>query len=99
MRHALVVSLAACTLAISATTSAGAVGVRHPFCIQGNDHPALSNCTFDSYEACAASASGRFLSCIPNPYFARAGDAAYSDPPPYPARHRGARSPRYDRPY
>jgi uncharacterized protein DUF3551 len=95
MRHALVVSLAACTLAISATTSASAVGVRHPFCIQGNDHPALSSCTFDSYEACAASASGRFLYCIPNPYFSREGDAAYS----YPARHRAARSPRYDRPY
>jgi uncharacterized protein DUF3551 len=99
MRHVLVVALGACALAMSATTPASAVGVRHPFCIQGDEYPGLSNCTFDSYDACAASASGRFLYCIPNPFFASEGDDVYAYPSPYPARRKAARPPRYARPY
>ena len=48
---------------------AEAVGTRYPFCIQGDDYPGLSNCTFTSYEQCQATASGRLLTCIANPYF------------------------------
>jgi uncharacterized protein DUF3551 len=58
---------------------AEAVGTRYPFCIQGDDQPGLSNCTFVSYEQCQASASGRRLWCIANPYYVGDGDepAAY----------------------
>jgi Protein of unknown function (DUF3551) len=48
---------------------ASAVGTRHPFCIQGYEYPGLSNCSFDTYAQCQATASGRFLYCMPNPFF------------------------------
>jgi hypothetical protein len=71
--------LAASGLAVIGTAPAQAVGTRHPFCIQGNEYPALSNCTFDSYQQCQASASGRFLYCVENPYY----NAGASDPRAY----------------
>jgi hypothetical protein len=52
-----------------AAAPAEAVGTRYPFCIQGDEYPGLSNCTFTSYEQCRATASGRFLTCIANPFF------------------------------
>ena len=51
------------------TSPAQAVGFSHPFCIQGNEYPGLSGCYFDSYGQCMATASGRFLTCISNPYY------------------------------
>ena len=73
-----------------------AVGTRYPFCIQGEEYPGLSNCTFTSYEQCQATASGRFLWCIANPYYAgyRGPPRSYRDPalippPDYPpSRYR-----------
>ena len=76
MRHALLLLLAAGGLAALPTAPAQAVGTRYPFCIQGDDQPGLSNCTFTSYEQCAATASGRRLYCIPNPYYVGDSDAA-----------------------
>jgi len=55
---------------------ADAVGTRYPFCIQGDEYPALSNCTFTSYEQCLATASGRKLWCIANPYYVGERDGA-----------------------
>ena len=66
-------------LAALSATPAAAVGTRYPFCIQGDDQPGLSNCTFTSYEQCQATASGRTLSCIANPYYVGSNDA----PDPY----------------
>jgi hypothetical protein len=71
------------------TTPAEAVGTRYPFCIQGDDQPGLSNCTFVSYEQCQATASGRRLWCIANPYYV--GEADGDDPSAY--RGRGRRLP------
>jgi hypothetical protein len=73
---------------------AEAVGSRYPFCLQGNDQPGLSNCTFTSYEQCQATASGRFLTCIANPYYAGGSDdpRAYGRRPPPPAPYPGYRS-------
>jgi hypothetical protein len=51
------------------TSPAQAVGFSHPFCIQGNEYPGLSGCYYDSYGQCMATASGRFLTCISNPYY------------------------------
>jgi Protein of unknown function (DUF3551) len=97
MRHAILLLTALCGLAALGTQPAEAVGTRYPFCIQGDDQPGLSNCTFTSYEQCAATASGRRLWCIPNPYYAGDSDAApppatygrsLPTPPPYPPGYR-----------
>ena len=73
------------TLALAfCQTSAHAIGERHPFCLQGDEWPGLSNCRFDTYAQCQASASGRALTCIANPYFSGQTD----DPYAYPNRPR-----------
>lgn len=90
MRRAiLALTMVGSGLGVLVSTPAQAVGTRYPFCLTGEDQPGLSNCTFTSYEQCAATASGRRLYCIQNPYFAGDGDAppAYgrgAPPPPPP---------------
>lgn len=85
MRNAtIVVLLALGGAALLGSAPANAVGTRHPFCIQGNEFPALSNCTFDSYAQCMAAASGRILTCVANPFFIGRTD----DPYAYPNRNR-----------
>jgi hypothetical protein len=69
MRHFSIALLLAAGLAGLAGSPAGAVGARYPFCIQGDEQPGLSNCTFVSYQQCQATASGRRLWCIPNPFY------------------------------
>jgi Protein of unknown function (DUF3551) len=66
--------LAVSGLAVLGTAPAQAIGTRYPFCIQGNEYPALSNCTFTSYAQCEATASGRFLYCMENPYYIPGGE-------------------------
>src|ERR1700733_5268101 len=61
--------LAVSGLAVLGTAPAQAVGTRYPFCIQGNEYPGLSYCTYTSYGQCQASASGRNLTCSANPYY------------------------------
>ena len=67
--------LSAGGLAALGALPAEAVGTRYPFCIQGDEYPGLSYCTFTSYEQCQATASGRFLQCIANPYYVGDSDA------------------------
>ena len=69
MRRAILAALTASGLAALGAAPAEAVGTRYPFCIQGDEYPGLSNCTFTSYEQCQATASGRLLTCVANPYF------------------------------
>jgi hypothetical protein len=85
MRNLVLAVLAAGGLAVVGAAPAEAVGVRHPFCMQGNESPGLSNCTFDSYEQCQATASGRFLYCIENPFYK---DSDEYDPRAYRGRNR-----------
>ncbi len=80
MRHAILLLASVGGLAAFGAAPAEAVGTRYPYCIQGDDQPGLSNCTFTSYEQCAATASGRRLYCIQNPYYAGGGGGAA--PPP-----------------
>ncbi len=61
--------VATIALAMLASAPAHAFGERHPFCLQGDEWPGLSNCRFDTYEQCRVTASGRPLQCIANPYF------------------------------
>lgn len=84
MRNLILAMLAVGGITMASAVPAKAVGADYPFCLQGNDSPGLSNCNFTSYEQCQATASGRFLSCIANPYYNSGGGY---DPRPY----RGAR--------
>ena len=91
MRHIVITVLAAAGLATLTAPPAQAVGTRHPFCLQGDEFPGLCHCTFDSYEQCMATASGRFLTCIANPFFGDLADNPYAyrtrnrpPPPPFP---------------
>ena len=88
MRNIFLGLLAAGGLAAAGLTPAEAVGSRYPFCLQGNDSPGLSNCTFTSYEQCQATASGRRLWCLENPYYVResGGGAPPSAYRPLPGR-------------
>ena len=65
-------------LASIASTPARAFGKNHPFCLTGDEWPGLSNCRFDTYAQCQASASGRALTCIANPYFVGQSDDPYA---------------------
>jgi len=76
-------NIALLALALGASTllsnaPAFAYGTRHAFCIQGDEYPGLSACTFDTYAQCQASASGRNLECLANPYFDGASDDPYA---------------------
>ena len=87
MRSTILALSAAGVLGVAAIGPAHAVGSRYPFCLQGNDSPGLSNCTFTSYEQCQASASGRFLYCVANPYYGGGEQRIYRErrpPPGYP---------------
>ena len=86
MRRAILAALTASGLATFGALPAEAVGTRYPFCIQGAEQPGLSNCTFTSYEQCQATASGRFLTCIANPYYVGEGDAPPAGYRPLPGR-------------
>jgi hypothetical protein len=48
---------------------------QYPFCIQGVDNPGWSGCSFNSLEACQASASGTEAECLTNPWY-RSGSSA-----------------------
>jgi hypothetical protein len=74
MRSLILTLLTASGVAFVAAGPAQAVGTRYPYCIQGDAYPGLSNCTFTSYEQCKATASGRLLTCIENPYYQGEGD-------------------------
>jgi Protein of unknown function (DUF3551) len=85
MRNLVLALLAASGLAMAASAPALAVGTRYPFCMQGNDAPGLSDCSYTSYQQCQATASGRYLTCIENPYYNSGGDI---DPRAYRGRGR-----------
>ena len=85
MRNVVLALLSVGGLAMVGAAPAEAVGTRYPFCLQGSEHPGLSNCTFTSYEQCQATASGRFLTCIENPFYNPGAD---NDPRAYRGRDR-----------
>jgi hypothetical protein len=45
------------------------VSTQYPFCLQGDDYPGWSNCTFTSFQQCQASASGTLNDCMANPWY------------------------------
>jgi hypothetical protein len=74
MRSIFLALLAAGGLTLAGLTPAEAVGSRYPFCLQGDESPGLSNCTFTSYQQCQATASGRRLYCVANPFYGGGGE-------------------------
>ena len=69
MNKAIVILLAASGLSALVTNPAMAFGTRYPFCLQSDEWPGLSNCTFTSMAQCRATASGRRMTCIANPFY------------------------------
>jgi hypothetical protein len=94
MRRLVLALLATGGLALAWTAPAEAVGTRYPFCMQGDETPGLSDCSYTSYQQCQATASGRFLTCVANPYYA--GDSGYAGDTGSP---RGRGRPGYYAPY
>jgi hypothetical protein len=42
----------------------------YPFCIKGDEYDsAVGDCSFDTYEQCKATASGRLAYCDANPFY------------------------------
>lgn len=68
MRAALLALMATLTvLAIDATPAAAR---DYPFCIKGKQWLSpVGDCSFDSYQQCQATASGRFAYCDVNPFY------------------------------
>jgi hypothetical protein len=80
-------------LSAGAVTMAGtgsAAAFDYPFCIQGGEMGIPGDCSYPSYEACLATASGRNVYCNINPRVAFR--APQLDPLPQPeTRHHGRR--------
>lgn len=73
MRKLLFAALALSAFASLDITPAAAQG--YPFCIRGRDYPGFGDCSYPSYQACAATAAGLFAYCEANPFYRRAPDA------------------------
>lgn len=56
-------------LLIAAPASAQTGIGQYPFCIQGDDNPGWSGCSFNTLQACQASAEGTFSECLSNPWY------------------------------
>jgi hypothetical protein len=69
MRH-LFLALAA-VAALTCIDTAPAAAQDYPYCIRGRDYTGYGECSFPSYAACQAAASGRFAYCDINPFYHR----------------------------
>ncbi|WP_436216287.1 DUF3551 domain-containing protein [Bradyrhizobium sp. LjRoot220] len=79
IRLSLAVLFAAGLLTINHAPASAQTGIsQYPFCMQGQDNPGWSGCSFNTLAACQASASGLEAECITNPWY-QSGAAA---PPP-----------------
>ena len=79
-------------VAVGAMASIGAVSTPaeardYPFCIKGSDYlGGLGDCSFDTYQQCQATASGRMAYCDANPYYGSSDSKSrrgYSERPRY----------------
>ena len=58
---------------------------QYPFCIQGVDNPGWSGCSFNTLQACQATASGTESECVSNPWY----QPGASIQPPVPDGNQG----------
>ena len=61
-------------LAISASAQNGIA--QYPYCIQGVDNPGWSGCSYNTLQACQATASGTEAECLANPWYQPGGNGA-----------------------
>ena len=70
MRNLLLAAAALGALASAGMTPSPVQARDYPFCIKGADYDSsLGDCSFDSYQQCLATASGRRAYCDANPFF------------------------------
>lgn len=74
MRNLLVAAAALGALASIGMTPSPAQARDYPFCIKGADYDSsLGDCSFDTYQQCLATASGRRAYCDTNPFYVDPG--------------------------
>jgi hypothetical protein len=71
--------LVAIGLCIASPASAQSSISQYPYCIQGVDNPGWSGCSFNTLQACQATASGTESECLTNPWY-KAGENVASPP-------------------
>ena len=59
--------LLAVLIAVPASAQTGIS--QYPFCIQGTDNPGWSGCSFNTLQACQATAAGTESECLSNPWY------------------------------
>ena len=70
MRVLLLAAVAVGAVVSIGTMSTSAQARDYPFCIKGDHYlGGLGDCSFDTYQQCQATASGRRAYCDANPYF------------------------------
>ena len=74
MRNLLLAAAALGALASAGMTPSPVQARDYPFCIKGADYDSsLGDCSFDSYQQCLATASGRRAYCDTNPFYVYPG--------------------------
>jgi Protein of unknown function (DUF3551) len=76
--------------AVMTAGASPAAAFDYPYCLQGQEWGMPGECSYPSYEACQAAASGRGLSCNINPR------VAFQQPPQPDPRRYGRRHPDYN---
>jgi len=69
-------------MSLAGLASSTAQARDYPFCIKGDEYDsAVGDCSFDTYEQCKATASGRLAYCDANPFYRPQDDdrTAYPD--------------------
>jgi len=79
MRNSILAAMAAGSVASAGLLPGPALARDYPFCIYGADYEAR-DCSFDTYEQCLATASGRYAYCEANPFFANARKPHVANP-------------------
>jgi hypothetical protein len=77
-----VMAFALSLLAAGLYSSCGSaqVSTQYPFCLQGDDYPGWSNCSFTTFQQCQASASGTLDECMANPWYRVDANTAQPSP-------------------
>ena len=60
----------------AAPASAQTAISQYPFCIQGEENPGWSGCSFNTLASCQAAASGTAAECLSNPWYQAGTNAA-----------------------
>jgi hypothetical protein len=77
MIRALLLALIASTGPWMAIFASAQTGIsQYPYCMQGVDNPGWSGCSYNTMQACQATASGTDAECLANPWYQAGGSPA-----------------------